>query len=1599
MSHYSKTTLRELKKRYLNILKKCFLANLMAFSFILPVQAETTEPTLTPSEELETVTKDSTNFSRTEITENTTIDLEGKNLTYTGIESSSNGGVFYVNSKKNLEFINSSETTDPLLLFENNKTSSYGGAIYNNSTSVSINNATFGGIITDPETGTITSQGNQAKQGGAIYNAGGSKNGEEITYGMILGNASFIGNTTSEFGGAIYNTGYMKFTDEALFKENSSANGVSGAIYNAGFIMFDNDAQFFENSGGAIYNDQGGQIIFNGITTFNNNDCALDGAALGNFGTIMFTETSNVTFSGNSSMTGAITNYEGGKIVFDGTVTFDQGSRIQNEGVIEVNTEEVAFKGGRVMLFGGAIWNANMLSFSGTVNFGDIVEGVSYGNEAGIGGAIYNGQGGSITFGGASNFKGNSATGSAGPTWGDDVTEFGGGAIYNEKGATITFASGQIATFISNQGNTSSGGAIYNKGSLAFNGATQFMKNMAINGGAIYNSGTITFEDEVTFSGNSASTNGADIYNAGVIYFSHTQGTSSVEGGIYNNFATIVKDGAGTLVFKDSVINGGTGVFEQRAGVTQAHSEDLITWTNNIYGGTLETYGSVIGYTANIGDEGNANNKTANVIHHSTATGNNKTSLTTALKLGAGSTALFDSATSGIQANYILTDDMAGKGVVTFKDAKVNLSKSNYDGAYVMGENVTLDLQNWLLENVTFSNLTAQNTSLKIDATIMGDKLNTDMIISDPNNTFYLNLSDVVIIGPAFGGMDSGLNSTYTAQVVQNGTLNYASESGLVATDVYKYEVIGTEDNKGIKIQAIEFTDSGDVMQVVARYRGDAAFNMAIGGDSYEMQSDVTIERKTKSIVGKDKETSILTGKKITVNGATLNVENVTVTGDDQLIDVKVGKLLISDAKVDNVHNSAETTLSSAAEIGSLTNDADLIANTSTISLLTNNATAKITGGQAETVLNTGDLIADTSTIGMLTNDKTAQINGGKVTTLVNNNSLTIEGVEITELTNAKTAQIKEGVLGRLMNNNEAEITLASNTRAETVTNLGYLRANGSEMGASRNDGKMVLEGVTVSELRNLGELQDSGSNFTKLLNEKTADLSSSRVDDLVNTGTLTAKDLTIIGALRGEGVTILSGKVMGNEVVKSENKIISDGMVFSPDIQKAEFSDLDIKEGTTLDIGTREVTAKTVTVNEKAILGVTLNGVNDFGTMQADKVVAKTDAKVHLTLGGNFEGGVFDVFKGTEGAGDLEVIHNNIYDMIEVEEGKYVFMSKGTDKLQESLGVTKEEALIVEALTEGSTKHELFNRMQGEVLVALQSLDTGTVEKAKKALSAVGATAQPAAQSVSAEHVGAVIGVVSGEMKGGAMKGHSGGDEDPRAKVFIKGLYDKTKSTMGEGFKARSQGAVLGVQSKVTDALTVGVGYATSQTTAKEELRRTQADVNTGFISAHYQPNAWWMSGMATVSRGQYDEEKQVLSSKGTANYDVDSWGVQVMTGYDIKLDNMVVTPEVGLRYLSVKQEGYTDTLGTTVSATISNYLTALAGAKASWDLGKIRPTVGISVGYDVITDEVSAVNTLANGASYTVTGEALDRLSATVTTGLEAKVTDRTSLKLEYS
>ena len=177
-------------------------------------------------------------------------------------------------------------------------------------------------------------------------------------------------NTALTQGGAIWNSGYMNFTDEALFEgnevesENSEVRG--GGIYNDGIITFGRFATFDGNIalslgnknsyGGAIYNS-GGSVVFED-TDSNEETPAVPNITYG------------MTFKGDTLFT---------------------GNKAESE---TWNTQ------------GGAVYNSVYMLLPGENTFGGYQtdengeyvldsEGnkISLGNEAKLGGAIYNGGG------------------------------------------------------------------------------------------------------------------------------------------------------------------------------------------------------------------------------------------------------------------------------------------------------------------------------------------------------------------------------------------------------------------------------------------------------------------------------------------------------------------------------------------------------------------------------------------------------------------------------------------------------------------------------------------------------------------------------------------------------------------------------------------------------------------------------------------------------------------------------------------------------------------------------------------------------------------------------------------------------------------------------------------------------------------------------------------------------------------------------------------------------------------------------------------------------------------------------------------------------
>ena len=390
-------------------------------------------------------------------------------------------------------------------------------------------------------------------QGGALYNFGADEEvydnvNEEWTIERHIGTvdidgAVFDGNTASDQGGAIYNSGDMTLSN-VTFTSNQvtgdSETSMGGAVYNSGTDDLDVGDYYMTSNGILTINN----------STFGDKDDAIKGNIALRGGALAMSDSwmaqhgqitlNSTNFYGNKAL-GAADNYNS-----------PLGGAIYNsDGTIIVNgaTEFAGNKAEGYAAQGGAIYNADTMTFNDAVTFsGNTVEDTD-GANGGMGGAIINAYGTSeMTFNKAATFTENKAIGSG---------DTRGGAVYNT--ADLTFANG--ASFTGNEAKY--GAAVYNEGGadITLTDAS-FMSNTAVaSGGAIYNEydgffdsfGTVNINavnSDVVFSGNIANNQANDIYNGGVVNFDAAAGRSiSLEGimGGSSGARTINKTGAGTL--------------------------------------------------------------------------------------------------------------------------------------------------------------------------------------------------------------------------------------------------------------------------------------------------------------------------------------------------------------------------------------------------------------------------------------------------------------------------------------------------------------------------------------------------------------------------------------------------------------------------------------------------------------------------------------------------------------------------------------------------------------------------------------------------------------------------------------------------------------------------------------------------------------------------------------------------------------------------------------------------------------------------------------------------------------------------------------------
>lgn len=613
---------------------------------------------------------------------------------------------------------------------------------------------------------------------------------------------------------------------------------------------------------------------------------------------------------------------------------------------------------------------------------------------------------------------------------------------------------------------------------------------------------------------------------------------------------------------------------------------------------------------------------------------------------------------------------------------------------------------------------------------------------------------------------------------------------------------------------------------------------------------------------------------------------------------------------------------------------------------------------------------------GVTFEDNTAETNGGAI--------LNSNGGKIASITNSifKNNTSTNGG-GAAIYNKGGEIAEISNTVFE-----GNIAEKGN--GGAIFNGGTTAANITLDNVQFIGNQAANGSGGA---------ISTSGVVNIANATFENNSASTGGGAINVDGTVKLSGEntFSGNKVGDKLNDINLN--------QNNGQAKVDVSGTLTLDGGISGEGTTSFADNTK--LNITEN--TTFGEDVAITIGENTE--LGLIVDSGEESAEFDTSKllGEDG-NTFTLADNALYNAIVGDDGKVTMEQKSADEAAASLGLSGSQAeAVLGAISGGSSDNANFNSFREALNQHLQSADKAQVSNGTGAADLLTADANPVIRSVETGIHNMVFSAVSDELNGtsAAMaEGKSSGDAFKQVKAWVRALFshsDHESTSKASGFDTNSDGVAMGIDKQLDNRTKVGLGYAYSSTDISSGIRDTDVDTHTAFVYGQYKPANWYINTVVAYNWSDYSEKKAALGFNANADYDVESWAVQSLYGYEMQLNGYDVTPEAGLRYAHISQDGYTDALGTSVAANDSDILTAIVGAKVAKDYALdsdtiIRPELRAAVTYDLVDDANNSNVVLANGVAYRVNGEKLNRLGFELGAKVATDVSDNWEISLAY-
>lgn len=416
--------------------------------------------------------------------------------------------------------------------------------------------------------------------------------------------------------------------------------------------------------------------------------------------------------------------------------------------------------------------------------------------------------------------------------------------------------------------------------------------------------------------------------------------------------------------------------------------------------------------------------------------------------------------------------------------------------------------------------------------------------------------------------------------------------------------------------------------------------------------------------------------------------------------------------------------------------------------------------------------------------------------------------------------------------------------------------------------------------------------------------------------------------------------------------------------------------------------------IGADAVLNMATSNINQSaividGTVNADVVSSSEYAKLQGAVSGNgklnLNVGSVGTYKMFNSANDIAIDAGATYIVTNNGADGVVVETKSVADLANDTGLSANAAGAVASLANAASKDTNVQKIS---LAAQKALNSGDVETVEKETAKLNPEDKPVAQSVASSVQNQVLALASGRMGGNVMSiGRAGGDEIPQESGFwAQGLFNKTKNA--SNFHGYTRGFALGMDTTINRKYTLGIGYSYNNTDVHSGSRDTDIDSNTVFAYGQYKPNNWYVNGTLTYTMAEYTENVDPFGIKIESSHDVDTYGAQLMTGYDMPYG---FTPEAGLRYLHIAQDGYNNGVNT-IKAADSDFLSGVAGVKYAFAIEtdgalQLRPEMRAAATYDFVSDDTETTVVVPGVGSYQVGGDSLSKFGGEFGIGLTAE------------